>query len=299
MTEIAVKAPAKINLTLKVCGLRADGFHDIKSVMQKIDLTDEIFLRKTKQQIRLSCPDSDLPEDEGNIAFKAAQAFLKYSGLKNGLEIELHKSIPTAAGLGGGSSDAAAVLMGMNKLFKTNYSPALLRKLAAALGSDVPFFISAGGSALATGTGTTLDELAEAHDAWFVLVNPGFSVSTKWVYDNFRLTTAHKADILARYSKSGHKILLPKGIVRLMHRADTNFPFNDLEAVTTKSYPIIKEIKNKLLKSEAAAALMSGSGPTVFGIFSHRQEAEICSNTCQAIYPWVSLCGAWPVTPSR
>lgn len=295
MTEIVVKAPAKINLTLKVCGLRDDGLHNIKSVMQKINLTDEILLRKTKQHIRLSCPGSDLPEDEGNIAFKAALTFLKYSGLKNGVEIKLHKGIPTAAGLGGGSSDAATVLMGLNKLFKTNYSPAVLRKLGAELGSDVPFFITAGGSALVTGTGTTIDELPAAQDAWFVLVNPGFSVSTKWVYDNFRLTTAHKPDILSRYSKSGDRILLPEDITRLMRRADTDFPFNDLEAVTAESYPIIKDIKGKLLKLKASAALMSGSGPTVFGIFAHQQAAENCSKVCQAIYPWVISCAAWPV----
>ncbi len=295
MTEIAVKAPAKINLTLKVCGLRADGFHDIKSVMQKINLTDEILLRKTNQQIHLSCPDSGLPEDEGNIAFKAALTFFKYSGLKNGVEIKLHKGIPTAAGLGGGSSDAAAVLMGLNKLFKTNYSPAVLRKFGAELGSDVPFFITAGGSALATGTGTTIDELPEAQNVWFVLVNPGFSVSTKWVYDNFRLTTAHKPDILSGYSKSGDMILLPEDITRLMRRADTDFPFNDLETVTAERYPVIKDIKGKLLKSKAAATLMSGSGPTVFGIFARRQAAENCSKACQAIYPWAISCATWPV----
>ncbi len=295
MTEIAVKAPAKINLTLKVCGLRADGFHNIKSVMQKIDLTDEILLRKTRRQIRLSCPGSDLPEDENNIAFKAALTFFKHSGLKNGVEIKLHKGIPTAAGLGGGSSDAAAVLTGLNKLFKTNYPPPVLRKLGAELGSDVPFFITAGGSALATGTGTTIDELPEAEDVWFVLVNPGFSVSTKWVYDNFRLTTADKPDILSGYSKSGDMILLPEDITRLIHRADTDFPFNDLETITAERYPVIKDIKGKLLESRAAAALMSGSGPTVFGIFTHRQAAENCSKACQTIYPWVISCATWPV----
>ncbi|HFQ81926.1 MAG TPA: 4-(cytidine 5'-diphospho)-2-C-methyl-D-erythritol kinase [Desulfobacterales bacterium] len=294
MTEIAVKAPAKINLTLKVCGRRADGFHNIKSVMQKLNLTDEILLRKANQQIRLSCPGSNLPEDENNIAFKAAQTFFKYSGLKIGVEIELHKAIPTAAGLGGGSSDAAAVLMGLNKLFNTDYSPAVLRKLGAELGADVPFFITAGGSALATGTGTTLKELPGIRDVWFVLVNPGFSVSTKWVYDNFRLTTAEKPDILCGYSKSGNMILLPEDITRLMSWADTEFPFNDLEAVTAASYPIINDIKGRLLNSKAAAALMSGSGPTVFGIFANHHEAEICSRACRAFYPWVKLCDVWP-----
>ncbi|MFW8600869.1 4-(cytidine 5'-diphospho)-2-C-methyl-D-erythritol kinase [Desulfobacterota bacterium M19] len=295
MTEIAVKAPAKINLTLKVCGLRSDGFHNIKSVMQKIDLTDEIFLRKTRQRIQLSCPDSSLPENEDNIAFKAARIFLKYSGLKNGVNIKLCKGIPTAAGLGGGSSDAAAVLMGLNKLFKTNLSLSALRKIGAELGADVPFFITTGSSALAIGTGTTLKELPGAEDVWFVLVNPGFSVSTKWVYNNFRLTTAHKPDILSGYSKSGDMILLPEDITRLMRRADTDFPFNDLETVTAERYPIIKDIKAKLLKSKAAAALMSGSGPTVFGIFANRQAAENCSKACQTVYPWVISCATWPV----
>ena len=291
VSEIEISAPAKINLVLRVCGRRSDGYHEIETVMQKLELADYVRLRKnpTSKSIGLRCSGANLPEDENNLAFKAAAKFYDYTGIKGGLDIELEKHIPIAAGLGGGSSDAAAVLQGLNALFATGISAGKLVELAASLGADVPFFINAGVAAVATGIGTRVEKIDPLEDCWIVLVNPGISVSTKWVYENFRLTTDAKPYSINGYSKSSKIDDLPQGMVAMLKACNVENPFNDLEAVSVKRYEIIQTIKEHLVSNGACLALMSGSGPTVFGIFKHYDQAKSCFGSFSDSYKGVFL----------
>lgn len=263
---ITVEAPAKLNLYLKVKRKRQDGYHEIESLMQKIELVDHLYLRGREKGIRLVCPDISLPENEDNLAFQAAEAFLTKAGISShshnfaGVDIVLEKKIPIAAGLGGGSSDAAAVLRGMNVLFDAGLSMQQMLTLAKPLGADVPFFATDYSAAWATGIGDNLEPSEPLDDYWIVVVNPGFPVSTKWVYENFALTTLGNAFILARNPETEENELsrgrtMPQGL------------YNDLEKVTISRFPEIENIKRELLRDGAVGALMSGSGPTVFGLF--------------------------------
>ena len=262
---IKLKAPAKINLYLAIKGKRADGYHDIESLMQKIDLADQIQLRIGGQGIRLTCVGADLPTDEGNLAYRAADAFLRKTG-RSGVDIFLEKKIPVAAGLGGGSSDAAAVLRGLNRLFAVDMADDELLALAKPLGADVPFFMYDWPAAWATGIGEKLTMAEPLADCHLVLVNPGLAVSTGWVYENFALTSGSNTFILARGRQSGDSLSLwrPKMPEDL---------YNDLEAVTIPHYPEIEQIKNELRQDGAVGVLMSGSGPTVFGLFTDPDRA--------------------------
>lgn len=262
---IRLKAPAKINLYLAVKGKRADGYHEIESLMQKIDLADQIQLSSGGQGIRLTCVGADLPTDEGNLAFRAADAFLRKTG-GSGVEITLEKKIPVAAGLGGGSSDAAAVLRGLNMLFAGDMSEEELLALAKPLGADVSFFMYDWPAAWATGIGEELTPAESLTNCHLVLVNPGISVSTGWVYKNFALTSGSNTFILARGRRSGDS----RSLWRPKMPEDL---YNDLEAVTIPHYPEIEQIKNELRHDGAVGVLMSGSGPTVFGLFTDPDRA--------------------------
>lgn len=234
--------------------------------MQKLELSDTIKLQVIEAGISLRCPDSTLPVNSENLAWQAAALFLEETKIKKGIEIELIKKIPVAAGLGGGSSDCAAVLKGMNILFSAGLSQQKLMKMAYSLGADVPFFIADPSAAWATGIGEKLSEAELRDRCWLVLVNPGFSVSTKWVYQNFALTTKDNPYILDR-------LLLYRNLCQNL--------FNDLESVTLKKYPEVATIKKKLLTCGADAVLMSGSGPTVFGVFQDEKTAQRCINYFQ------------------
>jgi 4-diphosphocytidyl-2-C-methyl-D-erythritol kinase len=247
-------------------GRRSDGYHEIESFMQKVELADQLHLFTEGEKISLSCPGTDLPEDDGNIVFKAAQLFFDTVGKQSGVRIVLEKNIPVAAGLGGGSSDAAAVLHGLNYLFSGNLSQDQLQEMALKLGADVPFFVKPCSGAIATGIGERLQEKEPLTGIWIILVNPGFAVSTKWVYENLPLTTNSNPYILARGRK-----MPDDSFSNLL--ALSNEQGNDLEAVTIKHYPEIGEIKETLKQAGAAGALMSGSGPTVFGLFLSQQTA--------------------------
>jgi len=270
--SITLKAPAKINLYLAVIGKRADGYHDIESLMQKIDLADQIQLSIGSSGIRMTCPGIDLPTDEGNLAYRAAVSFLQAIGHRGcmpairGIDIVLEKKIPVAAGLGGGSSDAAAVLRGLNVLLGAELSTAELLELAKQLGADVPFFIHAWPAAWATGIGEKLSPATPLVNYHIVLVNPGIPVSTGWVYKNFALTSAGNPFILARGRESE---------VSRSHRRSTvpDVLYNDLETVTIPHFPEIGLIKNELQQDGADGVLMSGSGPTVFGLFRDKIRA--------------------------
>ncbi len=258
VTTLVVTAPAKVNLTLRILSKRADGYHELDSVMQKISLVDTVTLhRLEKPGIQLSCPDSDLPEDNSNLVWKASEAFLEETDLldRYGVSIVLEKKIPIAAGLGGGSSDAGAVLTGLNHLFQTELPVKTLLCLAKSLGADVPFFVVPSSAVRATGIGDKMVEYKKLGNCSVLLVNPGFSVSTAWVYENFTLTRADKVSNLSdcRKNESLSELCCPL--------------YNDLETVTIQQYPEIQTIKGVMLDNGASDALMSGSGPTVFGIF--------------------------------
>ncbi len=258
--ELKLLAPAKINLFLKVTGRRQDGYHLLSTWMQKLTLADEITLLPSSAGIEFCCEGDNLPNDEHNLAYKAAIRFYEKTRIKSGVKIKLVKKIPIAAGLGGGSSDAAVVLTGLNRLFSAALSESELMELGLSLGADVPFFVSGLSAAIATGIGEKLTQTDPLKNCRIVLVNPGFPVPTKWVYETF---DSMQPVNLALTSGNNPYILGPK-IDRV---AFVKMLFNDLERVTISRYPEISEIKNELFNAGADGVLMSGSGPTVFGIF--------------------------------
>jgi 4-diphosphocytidyl-2-C-methyl-D-erythritol kinase len=207
----------------------------------------------------MRCEGLDLAPGEENIAARAARRMLELSGREGGVSIELDKQIPVAAGLGGGSSDAASVLMGLNDMLGADLSPGQLMAEGARLGADVPFFIFRH-AAWATGIGDHLEKVPDLPPLWYVLVNPGVAVSTAWVYRNLGLTSPGEGARLPRFS------VTPEGVAGLLH--------NDLEKVTAGRFPVIEEIKELLLDFGASGALMSGSGPTIFGIFGREEDAR-------------------------
>lgn len=266
-SAFSLKAPAKINLFLKVLNRRADGYHEIESLMQKVALFDELHFSRQEQDISLSCPGGRVSDGPDNLVFRAARAFMQATGTAAGVRIVLKKNIPVAAGLGGGSSDAAAVLHGLNRLLGAGLRSARLAEIGLQLGADVPFFVQDYSCAVATGIGERLRQVAPLRDCWIVLVNPGFPLATKWVYDNFPLTSCTNPYILARgRNRSSNYQVVSQALVEELG--------NDLEAVSISRYPEIGDIKRDLKKAGAAAALMSGSGPTVFGLFPDREKAQ-------------------------
>jgi len=253
-------APAKINLLLRVLRKRPDGYHDLASVMQQISIYDEIEYSLQQKGITLHCPGTDLPTNEQNLIYRAAQTIFNHTGYRNGVEIILNKYIPSAAGLGGGSSDAAATLMTLNDLCSLGLSKTELMKLGAKLGADVPFFIF-GSSAFATGIGDKLQTLPDLPQINMVLINPTFPLSTKTVYENLNLALTKKKNnySIPRFYALGD-------VIRELH--------NDLEAVSLKMHPELNDLKQILMKEGALGALMSGSGPTLFGIFADEKSAK-------------------------
>ena len=256
--RISIQAPAKINLLLRVMGRRADGYHDLETWMQKIDLYDQIELELHHgATVEFFSDDVSIPADASNLAVRAALAFLQASEKSKGygVQITLHKNIPVAAGLGGGSSDAGAVLRGLNNLFDREFSEKQLLELARPLGADVPFFAVDHDAVFATGIGNIMVPVESLDNCSFVVVNPDFFVSTAWVFQNLALTSLPKTSKLSCFQKYKAVALF----LREMH--------NDLEEVTNAEHPQIEKMKNALLGVGASQVLMSGSGPTVFGVF--------------------------------
>ncbi|MDD3172785.1 MAG: 4-(cytidine 5'-diphospho)-2-C-methyl-D-erythritol kinase [Herbinix sp.] len=258
MNSITVKAYAKINLGLDVLRKRSDGYHDVCMIMQSLGLHDTITINKsTLPDISIKTNLSYLPIDKGNLVYKAAALFLETISVKDGLFIQLDKKIPVAAGLAGGSSDAAATLKGLNELYQAGLSQDELKKLGVKLGADVPYCIMLG-TALSEGIGEVLTPLAPIPECSILLVKPDISVSTKYVYENLRL-----AGEIVHPDIPKMKTALTKGnLITLADNMD-----NILQTVTVKDYPIITNIKNKMIELGALISLMSGSGPTVFGIY--------------------------------
>lgn len=263
MNSLTLKAPAKINYLLDVIRRRPDGYHDLRMVMQRINLCDEITISLTGEpRLTVTCGKDGVPDGPGNIAWKAARAMLVLDGGGKGAAISIEKNIPIAAGLGGGSSDAATVLMGMNELLGLNLSDQRLMEIGVTLGADVPFFIFKH-TALAEGIGEQLRPMPPMPALWVALVNPRVPVSTAWAYQNLRLTSEKSLAKLPEFFRSAEDVCAILS--------------NDLERVTIPAFPVIADIKNEMLRLGALNAMMSGSGPTVFGLFRDRESAETAS----------------------
>lgn len=263
MTELRLRSYAKINLSLKIKGIREDRFHEIDSIMQSVSLYDEIVLKELADGIEIVSDDPGVPKGEGNLAYKAAKAFFDFTKNPLRASIKIKKNIPVAAGLAGASGNAAATLTGLDTLFNTRLSKVQLSSLGADVGSDVPFCLI-GGRCRVRGRGEIVEELPILPKMWFVLVAPDVSVSTKWAYEEYdRWSLRVRGGLKPRPSPS----LEPPS--EIMH--------NDFEEAISEKFPIIAEIKRKLLKAGAISASMSGSGPSVFGMASDEVKAyEIC-----------------------
>lgn len=265
MNSITVKAYAKINLGLDVLRKREDGYHDVCMIMQSLDLHDTITMRKSfsgKISIRTNL--SFLPHDRGNLVYKAAALFLDAIKMKDGLDITLEKHIPVAAGLAGGSSDAAATLKGLNEMYQAGLTTQELMKLGVKIGADVPYCIMLG-TALSEGIGEILTPLAPIPDCFILLVKPDISVSTKYVYENLRLSEP----VIHPDIKAMRSALEESDLNTLAKHMD-----NILQTVTIRDYPVITKIKEKMSELESMVSLMSGSGPTVFGIYKEEVAAK-------------------------
>lgn len=272
-SSITVTAPAKINFRLDVLKKRPDGYHELRMIMQRIDLCDEIDIDVTPGEgISLSCEGSPfIPSDSSNIVWRAAAAILSESNRKAAVKINLRKQIPVAAGLGGGSSDAAAVLLGLNSLLDAQLTADQLRRIALTLGADVPFFIS-GEPAFAEGVGEILTPLAAIPKLWLLLINPGIHIPTPWAYKNLNLTTEKVAVKLPFLYKSAADVCAILA--------------NDLEPVAIRRHPVINDVKEMLVANGAFGSLMSGSGSSVFGIFEDETAAQKAAASLPANSGW-------------
>lgn len=266
-TKIAFLSYAKINLYLQVLGRRADGYHNIETIFQTVDLSDELRFSLKPRDVTLECTSSALGDAEENLAWKAATLLKERCGCDQGVHIELHKRIPLAAGLAGGSGNAAATLTALNHLWDLSLSDLALRELALELGSDVPYCL-VGGTIAATGRGENLTPLEPLPETAFILVHPPIQVSAGRVYSHPLLP------------KSGEEPLddmtasLKLAIGMLQKGAIADIPHNAMEAVVFAEHPELAVLKQKLLDAGCSAALMSGSGSTLFGICKDRDHAQ-------------------------
>ena len=258
------KAYAKINLGLDVLRRRQDGYHEVKMIMQTISLYDTLTFWEAETGIAVFTDREDLPGDEHNLVYRAAKLLMDTYGIKSGVKIELHKKIPMAAGLAGGSTDAAAVFHGMNELYGLGMTEDEMCRLAVTIGADVPYCIQ-GGTALSEGIGEVLTKLPDAPDCFLLIAKPDIDVSTKYVYENLHANAlAYHPDI------DGMRTAIERGTLSgITERME-----NVLETVTVEKYPIIREIKDFMMENGAMNALMSGSGPTVFGVFDTKEKAD-------------------------
>jgi 4-diphosphocytidyl-2-C-methyl-D-erythritol kinase len=264
------KSPCKVNLLLNILGRRADGFHELETVMQPVNFFDELFFERGGNGIQLSCSEKNLPTDSKNLVYRAAENFLMAAKIRDGVKIHLEKKIPLAAGLGGGSGNAATTLLALNELFDSPLAAENFFEIAATLGSDIPFFLQ-NKPALATGRGEKIQPLENfpaLRGRAFLLIHPGFGISTPWAYQN-----------LARFPKAlnGEKGRAEK-LISLLQTADLQTAaadfYNSLEAPALGKFPILELFQEFLREHGALAALMSGSGSTTFAIAENVSAAE-------------------------
>lgn len=254
-------APAKVNLFLQILAKRNDGYHEIRTLMQPIALFDELEIELIERGLELIVAAGEVPQGLDNLAARAAQLFLDSSGIRKGVRINLRKGIPAAAGLGGGSSDAASILKALNKMLQANWDKESLQLLGAKLGADVPFFIEQK-PALAEGVGEKIRPVLLPEGLWFLLILAPFQIASSWAYRTYdELGLKSEKEIVIKESYSKLEELLAILI-------------NDLEKPAFNKYPELGIIKMKLLEKGAPGALMSGSGPTIYGLFSSEEEAR-------------------------
>ena len=276
-----LQAFAKINLGLDVLGKREDGYHEVRMIMQTIRMYDQLDMRKSVEPgIHLTTNKKYIPVDENNLVWRAAKLMMDTCGIMEGVSIHLHKVIPVAAGMAGGSSDAAATLVGMNRLFHCGLSKEKLMELGVQIGADVPYCVLRG-TALAEGIGEKLTVLPPMPDCWILIGKPGISVSTKYVYTTLDLNT----DTVHPDIDGMKKALEDGNLYGITERMG-----NVLQDVTIPAYPEVERIKEQMKTLGAVIAMMSGSGPTVFGIFDNEEKAqEACqklreSGSCQQVF---------------
>ncbi|MBE1556188.1 4-(cytidine 5'-diphospho)-2-C-methyl-D-erythritol kinase [Sporosarcina limicola] len=271
------KASAKINLTLDVLHRRPDGFHEVEMIMTMVDLADRIWLRATDDgRITIRTSEQYVPSDRRNLAYQAAEILQSRYAISKGVEITLEKSIPVAAGLAGGSSDAAATLRGLNRLWKLGLGAVELAALGSQIGSDVAFCVH-GGTALATGRGEIIESLPAPPNCWVILAKPAISVSTSDIYSNLDLSVMNHPNTT--------------GMIEALRKSDYNkickTVGNVLEPVTMNLYPQVVMLKEQMKKFGADAVLMSGSGPTVFGLVKHESRVPRIYNGLKGFCPEV------------
>jgi 4-diphosphocytidyl-2-C-methyl-D-erythritol kinase len=254
-------APAKVNFFLEVLGKRPDGYHEVQTLLQQVDLCDEIQVFEEGKGIAVESHGLPCPGGEENLAYRAAALFLKATSIGAGLRIQIVKHIPLGAGLGGGSSDAATTLWGLNRLFQAGLSPEQLRTLGAQLGSDVPSFFG-GPTTWASGRGDQLHPLPPVPPSWLLIVFPGFPVPTAWAYANLELTGGDKSIRVRAEAEQGN------------YEPLFALSWNRFEEVVFRRYPVVKQLKLSLEAWGARPALMTGSGSAVFGVARAREEAE-------------------------
>ena len=263
-------SPCKVNLLLNILGRRADGFHELETVLHPVRVFDRLRFARAGQSIQLSCTAPGLPTDARNLVYRAAAMFLETAKIKEGVRVELEKNIPLAAGLGGGSGDAATTLLGLNELFGGPLTPEQLRAIAASLGSDVPFFLQSQ-PALATGRGERIEPLGSfpaLSGAAFVLIHPGFGIATAWAYQQ-----------LARFPRAlNGRAGRAQKLISLLQSADlltagAEF-YNSLEGPALEKYPLLALFQEFLRANGAAATLMSGSGSTTFAVVPGQAAGE-------------------------
>lgn len=274
-----IRAYAKVNISLDVVGKREDGYHLLRMIMQNIDLYDEIIVEKQSRDIIIECNKNYVPTDSRNLAYKAAMAFKERYNISEGVKIKIFKNIPVSAGLAGGSTDAAAVLKLMNKLFEVNASKEELMELGLKLGADIPYCIQ-GGTALCEGVGEVITPLKPFRDKIIVLVKPSFGVSTKEVYKNFDMEKVKKHPET-------------EALIKAMAEDDLRYVAynmrNLLENVTLKKHKVLINLKEEMNKYGAINSMMSGSGPTVFAFFDDMLKAQRCFEKMKEKYNEVFL----------
>ncbi len=262
---------SKVNLGLDVLRRRDDGYHEVRMIMQTLKLCDELYFEETqKKEISIVCNSENLECDENNLIYKAARLIMDEAGIDRGLDIRLKKNIPIAAGMAGGSSDAAATLVALNKMFGIDFDIAKLKEIGVKIGADVPYCIE-GGTQLSEGIGEKLTRLKDAPQCFVVVAKPHIGVSTKYVYENLHVETIKthpNIDAMLKGIDAGDLIEISSHME------------NILENVTEKKYPVIAMLKSKLKSMGALNSLMSGSGPTVFALFDDRDKAD---KACEAV----------------
>lgn len=282
---VRIRTPAKINLILRVLDRRSDGYHNLWSLMQTVALEDElrVQVRPDSSELTLKCDEVSLPTDRRNLVWRAAALVLERAGVQLGLEIEIIKRIPLAAGLAGGSSDAAATIVALNHLLGLGWSGGEMAELGAVLGSDVPFFFFAP-SAIVRGRGEDVAAVRLTGVRWVVLVHPGFPIDTRWAYDRLAATREQVRPLSDQHRRISSQASLPwQDVIPLME--------NDFEQPLVPVYDAIREMKARLLSQGAETALLSGSGATVFGTFRDEDSAIRARASVEQVHGWRGYVG--------